>query len=77
MKGVKNMSFMTRETIEKLPLFLSLPDLIDLGFSRGMIQNTIFKDESAGVIKIGKKRMVQRDEFFEWLERQKISDGSE
>lgn len=63
---------MTRATIEKLPLLLSEGDLLNLGFTRGMIYNTLFKTADAGVIQIGKKRMVQRDEFFEWLEEQKI-----
>lgn len=63
---------MTKETIEKLPIMLSYSDLLSMGFSRGMIQNVIWKSDDAGVVMIGKKRMVQRDEFFKWLEKQKI-----
>ncbi len=63
---------MTRETIEKLPMLLSFGDLLAMGFTRGMIQNTIWKTKEAGVVKIGRKRMVQRDEFFKWLDQQKI-----
>ncbi len=63
---------MTRETIEKLPLVLSATDLTELGFSQRMVYNKIFKDPRAGVIKIGNKRMVQRDEFFKWLDDQSI-----
>lgn len=62
---------MTKDTIEKLPLVLSAGDLISLGFSQSMVYDKIFKDEDSGVIKIGGKRMVQRDEFFKWLDAQK------
>lgn len=62
---------MTNETIEKLPLVLSASDLKKLGFSQRMIYDKIFKDETAGVVKIGGKLMVQRDEFFKWLDEQK------
>lgn len=64
---------MTQETIEKLPLFLSPSDLIGMGFTRGMVYNTILKTKDAGVVKIGNKRMVQRDELLKWLDKQKIS----
>lgn len=65
---------MTRETIEKLPLFLSFKDLEKMGFSKGTIQNVIFKSNETGVIITGKKKkMVMRDEFFKWLEEQRIN----
>ncbi len=63
---------MTKETIEQLPMMLSYSDLLAMGFTKGTIQNVIWKSEEAGVVMIGKKRMVQRDEFFKWLENQKI-----
>lgn len=65
---------MTRETIEKLPLLLSFNYLEKkLGFSKGMIQNIIYKSSEAGVVMIGKKRMVMRDELFKWLDKQRIN----
>lgn len=63
---------MTKETIERLPLVLSASDLIALGFSQRMIYDKIFKTSDAGVIKIGGKLMVQRDDFFKWLDEQKV-----
>lgn len=64
---------MQRETIEKLPMLLSYGDLLNMGFSKGMIQNIIYKTGETGVVMIGKKRMVQRDELLKWLDKQKIS----
>lgn len=63
---------MTSETIEKLPLVLSASDLRELGFPQRMIYDKIFKDKNSGVIKIGNRMMVQRDEFFKWLDEQRI-----
>lgn len=64
---------MTRETIEKLPPLLSYGDLLNMGFSKGMIQNIIYKTNETGVLMIGKKRMVQRDELVKWLDKQRIN----
>ena len=64
---------MTRETINKLPLVLSASDLIGLGFTQSMVYDKIFKDETSGVIRIGNKLMVQRDEFFKWLDEHKAT----
>lgn len=64
---------MTRETIEKLPPLLSYGDLLNMGFSKGMIQNIIYKTNETGVLMIGKKRMVQRDELFKWLDKQRVN----
>lgn len=64
---------MTKETIEKLPPLLSYGDLLNMGFSKGMIQNIIYKTNETGVLMIGKKRMVQRDELFKWLDKQRIN----
>lgn len=63
---------MTRETIENFPPLLSFDDLLKMGFTKGMIQNVIYKTEDAGVVMIGKKRMVQRDELLMWLDKQRI-----
>lgn len=64
---------MTKETIEKLPPLLSYGDLLNMGFSKGMIQNIIYKSNETGVLMIGKKRMVQRDDLFKWLDKQRIN----
>lgn len=69
---------MTRETIEKLPLFLSFQDLRRMGFTKEMIQKVIYTSNETGVCIPGKeqgkkKRMVMRDEFFKWLETQRIN----
>ena len=63
---------MTQETIDKLPLLLSPSDLIKMGFTRGMVYNTILTSKDAGVVKMGSKRMVQRDELIKWLDKQQI-----
>lgn len=64
---------MTQETIEKLPLFLSFDDLRGMGFTKGMIQNVIYKSNETGVIMVKKKRMVIRDDLLKWIDKQRIN----
>ena len=57
------------KNIEDLPLMLNANDIMNvLGISRAFAYN-IMHDKSLPVIVIGKRRVVNRDKFFTWLEK--------
>jgi hypothetical protein len=57
------------KNIEELPLMLNANDIMNvLGISRAFAYN-IMHDKSLPVIVIGKRRIVNRDKFFKWLEK--------
>ena len=64
---------------ESLPMMLSANDIQTMGFTRTMAYNILDRDD-VPVVKIGSRKFIQRDKFFDWLdsrEKSKIinSDG--
>lgn len=59
----------TYKSIEDLPIMLNANDIMNvLGISRAFAYN-IMHDKSLPVIVIGKRRVVNKDKFFTWLEK--------
>lgn len=57
------------KSMDELPLMLNANDIMNvLGISRAFAYN-IMHDKSLPVIVIGKRRVVNRDKFFTWLEK--------
>lgn len=53
----------------ELPIILSANDLQAIGFKRSSAYQ-ILNRKDAPVIKLGKRRFVERDSFFAWLRTQ-------
>ena len=61
---------------ETLPMMLSANDIQTMGFTRTMAYNILDRDD-VPVVKIGSRKFIQRDKFFDWLdsrEKSKITD---
>ena len=61
---------------ENLPMMLSTNDIQTMGFTRTMAYNILDRDD-VPVVKIGSRKFIQRDKFFDWLdsrEKSKITD---
>jgi len=57
------------KSMDDLPLMLNAIDIMNvLGISRAFAYN-IMHDKSLPVIVIGKRRVVNKDKFFTWLEK--------
>ena len=57
------------KSMDDLPLMLNAIDIMNvLGISRAFAY-TIMHDKSLPVIVIGKRRVVNKDKFFTWLEK--------
>lgn len=52
---------------ETLPMLLSANDIQAMGFTRTMAYN-ILNCEDVPVVKIGSRKFIQRDKFFNWLD---------
>lgn len=52
---------------ENLPMMLSANDIQTMGFTRTMAYN-IFNRNDVPVVKIGSRKFIQRDKFFDWLD---------
>ena len=52
---------------ENLPMMLSANDIQAMGFTRTMAYN-ILNREDVPVVKIGSRKFIQRDKFFDWLD---------
>ena len=52
---------------ESLPMMLSANDIQTMGFTRTMAYN-ILNREDVPVVKIGSRKFIQRDKFFDWLD---------
>lgn len=64
---------------KSLPMMLSANDIQTMGFTRTMAYNILNRDD-VSVVKIGSRKFIQMDKFFDWLdgrEKRKIinSDG--
>ena len=54
------------EDLKHTPEILSAKDLQDMGFSRSM-SYALFNREDIPVIHIGKRKIIIREKFMEWL----------
>ena len=57
---------------ETLPMMLSANDIQTMGFTRTMAYNILNRDD-VPVVKIGSRKFIQRDKFFDWLDRREKS----
>ena len=72
----KNMEVLLMNSRENLPMMLSANDIQAMGFTRTMAYNILNRDD-VPVVKIGSRKFIQRDKFFDWLdsrEKSKITD---
>ena len=61
------------EDLKHTPEILSAKDLQDMGISRSM-SYALFNREDVPVIRIGKRKFIRREKFFEWLTEQERTD---
>ena len=57
---------------ESLPMMLSANDIQTMGFTRTMAYNILNRDD-VPVVKIGSRKFIQRDKFFDWLDSREKS----
>ncbi|WP_455526352.1 hypothetical protein [Huintestinicola sp.] len=57
---------------ETLPMMLSANNIQTMGFTRTMAYNILDRDD-VPVVKIGSRKFIQRDKFFEWLDSREKS----
>ena len=57
---------------ETLPMTLSANDIQTMGFTRTMAYNILNRDD-VPVVKIGSRKFIQRDKFFDWLDSREKS----
>ena len=64
---------------ESLPMMICLQskhpanDIQTMGFTRTMAYNILDRDD-VPVVKIGSRKFIQRDKFFEWLDSREKSE---
>ena len=63
----KNMEVLLMNSRENLPMMLSANDIQTMGFTRTMAYS-ILNREDVPVVKIGSRKFIQRDKFFDWLD---------
>ena len=69
----KNMEVLLMNSRENLPMMLSANDIQTMGFTRTMAYN-ILNREDVPVVKIGSRKFIQRDKFFDWLDSREKSE---
>ena len=63
----KNMEVLLMNSRETLPMMLSANDIQTMGFTRTMAYNILNRND-VPVVKIGSRKFIQRDKFFDWLD---------
>mgnify|MGYP001362233832 FL=1 len=58
---------------ETLPMMLSANDIQTMGFTRTMAYNILNRND-VPVVKIGSRKFIQRDKFFDWLDSREKSE---
>ena len=58
---------------DTLPMMLSANEIQAMGFTRTMAYNILNRDD-VPVVKIGNRKFIQRDKFFEWLDNRERGD---
>ena len=61
---------------ENLPMMLSANDIQTMGFTRTMAYNILDCDDVA-VVKIGSRKFIQRDKFFDWLDSKEDGENDQ
>lgn len=61
---------------DTLPMMLSANDIQTMGFTRTMAYS-ILKREDVPVVKIGSRKFIQRDKFFDWLDSKKDRENDQ
>ena len=57
---------------EMLPMMLSANEIQAMGFTRTMAYSILNRDD-VPVVKIGNRKFIQRDKFFDWLDSRENS----
>ncbi|MBQ2823753.1 MAG: hypothetical protein IJF18_04165 [Oscillospiraceae bacterium] len=57
---------------ETLPMMLSANEIQTMGFTRTMAYSILNRDD-VPVVKIGNRKFIQRDKFFEWLDNRELN----
>ncbi len=57
---------------EMLPMMLSANEIQSMGFTRTMAYSILNRDDEP-VVKIGNRKFIQRDKFFDWLDSREKS----
>ena len=57
---------------EMLPMMLSANEIQSMGFTRTMAYSILNRDD-VPVVKIGNRKFIQRDKFFDWLDSREKS----
>lgn len=52
---------------DTLPMMLSANEIQTMGFTRTMAYNILNRDD-VPVVKIGSRKFIQRNKFFDWLD---------
>jgi len=60
---------------ETLPMMMSANEIQTMGFTRTMAY-AILNCKNVSVVKIGNRKFVQKDKFFEWLSEQENKQES-
>ena len=64
------------ERKNKFPEMLTAEDLQNFGFTRSMAY-AFLNREDVPVIKIGKRKFIRKEKFYEWIEAQEQKRGGE
>lgn len=61
---------------ETLPMMLSANDIQTMSFTRTMAYNIVNRDD-VPVVKIGSRKFIQRDKFFDWLDNKEDRENDQ
>ena len=61
---------------DNLPMMLSTNDIQTMGFTRTMAYNILDCDD-VPVVKIGSRKFIQRDKFFDWLDSKEDGENDQ
>ena len=61
---------------EDMPMLLTANDLQAMGVRRAMVYK-ILNSADVPVVKIGSRKIIQRDKFFKWLDRKEVQTDAE
>lgn len=62
------------ERKNEFPKMMTAEDLQNFGFTRSMAY-AFLNRKDVPVIRVGKRKFIRREKFYEWLEAQERSDG--
>ncbi len=63
----KKMEVLLMNSRDTLPMMPSANEIQTMGFTRTMAYNILNRDD-VPVVKIGSRKFIQRDKFFDWLD---------